>query len=437
MAESMINSDERSAGFRILLDAMLAGTGTKTLVETYRALIDSARPEDLVHVVDSAVADEVDLETLKGAVSKLINLLSVSLVRYRHVPPKGERLFSSLLAENESMRHLLESGKQLVLRLNGSFSGSEPDADADAHRVLALAAVRRLQEELAAVDMHYKKLENVLFPWFERRYPQFRCVRLLWAIHDDARNGLRGVAALLSADIPLGAEKFGTELASINKMLGKLYFDLSTNAFREECALFPVMANFLTPDEGEALFDETLSYGFAFSPEELRKRFTGIPANEAAAFYCKMSGTIRTIVPAAKVSTEPFRGFAGRTGALGNDVLSAMFSAIPLDMTFVDADDKVAWFSDSPHRIFARSPAIIGRDVRNCHPGASVGRVMAILEAFKRGEKDSEAFWLEMGCKFIHIEYFALRSPQGAYLGTLECSQDLTSRRNLAGEKRL
>jgi len=88
-----------------------------------------------------------------------------------------------------------------------------------------------------------------------------------------------------------------------------------------------------------------------------------------------------------------------------------MFAALPVDMTYVDADDKVRWFSDSPHRIFPRSPAIVGRDVRNCHPGASVGRVVAIIEAFRRGEKDREAFWISMQGRFIHIEYFALRRP--------------------------
>jgi DUF438 domain-containing protein len=106
-------------------------------------------------------------------------------------------------------------------------------------------------------------------------------------------------------------------------------------------------------------------------------------------------------------------------------------------MTYVDAEDRVRWFSDSPHRIFPRSPAIIGRDVRNCHPGASVGRVLAILEAFKSGAKEKESFWISMGGRFISIEYFALRAPDGRYLGTLEASQDLSEKRALEGEKRL
>ena len=129
--------------------------------------------------------------------------------------------------------------------------------------------------------------------------------------------------------------------------------------------------------------------------------------------------------------------FRSRTGALSPEVLTAMFSVLPVDMTWVDADDKVRWFSDSPHRIFPRSPSIIGRDVRNCHPGASVGRVVSVIEALRSGQKDSESFWITMAGKFIHIAYYALRTPDGAYLGVLEASQDLTSLRSLTGEKRL
>lgn len=108
-----------------------------------------------------------------------------------------------------------------------------------------------------------------------------------------------------------------------------------------------------------------------------------------------------------------------------------------MDLSFVDSNDRLAWFSDGPHRIFPRSPSSLGRDVRNCHPKESVDRVVAILDSFKQGRKNSEAFWIQRKGRFIHIEYFALRDPAGRYLGTLEVSQDLTEKRALSGEKRL
>ncbi len=379
----------RSSAFRALLDAMLSGTGSKALVEGYRRHIDTALPEDLVAVVDAAIADGVGLDALKPAVSKLINLLSTSLSRHRHVPAEGDLLFAGLMAENARIRTLLEEGKPLAREFNELFT---LPAQAETGKRLETLAGRLLDlmRRLAVVDVHYKKMENAVFPRFESRYPQFRCVRLLWALHDDARGGLRELTSMFSGGVPLDPAVFKARLPRFNSLLGKLYFDLSAIAFREECALFPVMAEHLPPAESEDLFKEA-------------------------------GGS----------------GFGGRTGSLNADALASLFSAIPLDMTFVDSSDKVAWFTDSPHRIFDRSPAIIGRDVRNCHPAGSVGRVVAILDSFRRGEKDSEAFWLDLGGRFIHIEYFALRTPQGVYLGTLECSQDLTAKRGLSGERRL
>lgn len=403
----------RAAGFRKLLDAMLgggsAGSAGQAVAEA-RDLIADAKPADLVRAVDSAVADGIDLAPLKPAVSKLVNLLSAPLSRHRHAPTAGDALFGSLMAENAGLARVLERGKSAARALNDPNAGTAGVAS-------ALSSLRRMAEELKAVDIHYRKKENVLFPYFESRYPRYRCVRLMWEIQDDARKGLRDLEALLGRAADIGA---------INKALGRLYFDLNANVTREECALFPVMAGLLARAEADALFRQCDDYGYAF-----------LGAEAAAAFRMALpSAGAEAMAPSAAVASgQP--AFSGRTGALSAEVLSAMFAAVPLDMTFVGADDAVAWFSDSPRRIFPRSPAIIGRDVRNCHPGASVGRVVAILDAFRSGAKDREAFWLELGGRFVHIEYFALRAPDGSYLGTLECSQDLTGLRALTGEKRL
>ncbi|MDP2114427.1 MAG: PAS domain-containing protein, partial [Bacteroidota bacterium] len=107
------------------------------------------------------------------------------------------------------------------------------------------------------------------------------------------------------------------------------------------------------------------------------------------------------------------------------------------DITFVDKNDKVKFFSLGADRIFNRNRAIIGRDVRMCHPPSSVHVVDQILEDFKSGKETSAAFWINMQGRFIYIEYFALRGKEGEYLGTIEFTQDLTHLRQLEGEQRL
>jgi len=126
-----------------------------------------------------------------------------------------------------------------------------------------------------------------------------------------------------------------------------------------------------------------------------------------------------------------------RTGHLSPDQLRAIFSTLPVDVTFVDADDRVAFYSEGPDRIFARSKAVIGRKVQNCHPPRSVHIVERILKDFREGRQNIAEFWLHFFGRFVHIRYFAVRGDDNRYLGTLEVTQDLTRLRTLDGERRL
>jgi DUF438 domain-containing protein len=125
------------------------------------------------------------------------------------------------------------------------------------------------------------------------------------------------------------------------------------------------------------------------------------------------------------------------TGSFSLQELIATFSTLPFDLTFVDAEDTVRYFSPGRERIFDRSRAILGRKVQYCHPPKSVHIVNKIVKDFKDGSQERAPFWINMGGKFIYICYYAVRDAQGAYLGTLEVTQDLTELRALEGERRL
>jgi hypothetical protein len=125
------------------------------------------------------------------------------------------------------------------------------------------------------------------------------------------------------------------------------------------------------------------------------------------------------------------------SGNLAFEQLLGIFNNLPVDITFVDAEDRVAFFSEGPERVFERSRAIIGRHVQNCHPPKSLATVERILADFRAGAQNVAEFWLQLGGKFVHIRYFAVRDEAGAYLGTLEVTQDLTRLRALEGDRRL
>ena len=114
-----------------------------------------------------------------------------------------------------------------------------------------------------------------------------------------------------------------------------------------------------------------------------------------------------------------------------------MLRHLPVDLSFVDADGFVRYYSETEERLFPRTPGAIGRHVTNCHPPKSVHMVEEILKAFAAGERDVAEFWIEMQGTFIHIRYFAVRNPAKEYLGCLEVSQDVTAIRALEGQRRL
>ena len=125
------------------------------------------------------------------------------------------------------------------------------------------------------------------------------------------------------------------------------------------------------------------------------------------------------------------------TGSLSKEEIEAILNTLPVDISFVDANDAVKYFNKAEKRIFARTKAVIGRKVQLCHPQKSVHIVNKILETFKTGKKDVAEFWITMNNRLIHIRYFAVRDKNGKYLGTMEVTQDLTDIKKIEGQKRL
>jgi len=125
------------------------------------------------------------------------------------------------------------------------------------------------------------------------------------------------------------------------------------------------------------------------------------------------------------------------TGALSSQIIEAIFSTLPFDITFVDAEDRVQFYSESGDRIFTRTKAVIGRTVQTCHPQKSVHKVQQILDDFRAGKRKTAAFWINLKERMIYIRYFAVLDSNGKYIGCLEVTQDVTDIKALKGEKRL
>jgi PAS domain S-box-containing protein len=225
----------------------------------------------------------------------------------------------------------------------------------------------------------------------------------MWGKHNEVRELFKKAAAAGPADFPSAAQ------ALLDEVDGMI--------FKEESILFPASLEKLKPADWAEIFRESAQAGDVFiEPPAAAEEALDIAQNRSS-----LSGAVVSLP----------------SGTLALGELTALLNALPVDLTFVDADDTVRYFSEGADRVFLRARSIIGRKVQNCHPPQSLGAVEKILKGFKDGSKSSEEFWINMKGRVIHIRYFALRGPEGKYLGSLEVTQDITAIKKLEGEKRL
>ena len=234
----------------------------------------------------------------------------------------------------------------------------------------------------------------------------------MWSIHDDIRAHMKQAReAFASNDAAQTVTSLKDAIQAIRDMI-----------YKEEHILFPTSLDMLTDSEWIKVKEGEADIGFAWvTPDE------GWPDK-----------ILKEAAPEPETVVQDVAGALGLdTGRMTLEQINLMLTHLPVDLTFVDENDRVAYYSEGPERIFPRSPAIIGREVRNCHPPKSVHLVNQILDAFKSGARDTAEFWIELGGKFIYIRYFAVRGANSQYRGTLEVSQDLTKIRKLEGQQRL
>lgn len=266
---------------------------------------------------------------------------------------------------------------------------------------------------LMDAEKHYLRKENLLFPFLEK-HGITGPPTVMWGKHDEARELLKGAVEALGATDDITVEEAKTVIDLVLGPASKAVDDMIN---KEEEILFPMCLDTLKEEEWLKIERQSIEYGFCLYDPKVKWSPEGIELEESA--------------------SEEIDKIQLPSGSFNVNELTAILNTIPFDMTFVDKNDRVKYFTQGRERIFARSRAILGRNVRNCHPPSSVHVVEKILGDFKSGKKDHSAFWITLKDRFIHIEYFALRSEDGGYLGTLEVSQDLTEKRKLKGEQRL
>ncbi len=359
------------------------------VVEVEQELIEGGLPEEeilkLCDVHGAVLHGNIDLSASKQV-------------------PEGHPI-DVMIKENAELKNLANQITKLIEKIKSSesFNGNSE-----------ILQLRGFFNALFDVDKHYKRKEYLIFPYLEN-YGITGPPKVMWGKHDEIRELIKGSIELLLTENITADELFASSeiilMPAVNQVI-----DMTK---KEDEILFPMALDKLTDVEWYEIEKQSLEIGYCLydPPKSWKPDWV---TTDALTEMNKIGGNIQ--LPSGSFSVEE---------------LLAILNHLPIDMTFVDKDDKVKYFSQGKERVFQRNRAIINRDVRLCHPPASAHIVDKIIDDFKSGKENSAPFWINMGGKMIHIEYFALRNKKGEYLGTLEVSHNVQGYRDLEGEQRI
>lgn len=387
MSEHINNASRRKEAVKSIIRMLHTGKTVEELQAEYGHIIAEASAEDI-----AAAEREVIGEGLP--VSEVQKLCDLHVAVFRsglesEPSPEynpGHPLFA-FRTENELIARTVEAIQGYVHRYaDGDFG--------------ILEQLRQNAKNLSVVVNHYDKKENLIFPILEKHGFAGQ-MQVMWGVDNDIRSQIKKFQTLLETTKP-----FGITVENVYAEVTRVVLDM---VYKEEKVLFPETMSFFTEADWQQMADEIA--GYAAKPYAPRQPEADVSAQSG-------------LIPL-------------KTGALTVDQIDLLLTNLPLDITFVDENDEVRYFSQGKERIFTRTAAIIGRKVQNCHPPQSVHVVQKILEDFKAGVRDAAEFWIQSHGAFVFIRYFALRDEVGAYKGVIEVSQNVAGIRALEGEKRL
>lgn len=370
---NMVNNIDRKEAIKQLILDLHAGKELKKLKTRFNEVLGDVSSNEIA-LIEQQLIDEGDL-----TVEEITMLCDLHVGIFEDALSQHDDLDT---VEGHPVHTYLEENK-IAKALIKKIRASPSDEDI---------------EELSKIIIHYTRLQNQLFPALEKK--QFTGPsQVMWAKHNQIRELFKSTSK----------ENMDDLLNSVEDMTTK-----------EEKILFPTSLEKLTISDWITVRKGEEEIGYAWL-EDVKPWSPVTPAD------------IHQIDKEKPVSEK----LNLDTGILSLLQTNLILKHLPIDISFIDENDTLLYYSNTEERIFPRSPGVIGRKVQNCHPPKSVHIVNQILDAFKDGTQDTAEFWIQMNGKFIHIRYFAVKDDSGKYQGTLEVSQDITEIKTLEDNKRL
>ena len=394
--------------------------GKISLEEARKSLKDRVQhlaPYEIAIIEQEMVVESED-ECIKEDIQAMLEVFQDVLVTKDQELPENHPI-SCYRRENAKMKELLLSVEDLV------------------QYPLIKNQWLELYEELLKFKIHLSRKQNQLYPVLEKK-GFTRPTTTMWTLDDFIRDEISECYNLLLED---KEEEF------IGKQ-AELVADVRDLMDKEENILYPTSLEMINEEEFRYMAEGDQEIGFAYISVQADK--SGNSASASSSASASTAGAPLSGLSSAPGFAEELAGLLGKygfnnkeeklnvsTGQLTLEQINLIYQHMPVDLSYVDENELVCFYTDTKHRVFPRSKNVIGRDVKNCHPKASVHIVEEIIKKFRSGEQDKAEFWINKPDLFIYIIYYAVRDENGKFRGVLEMMQDCTHIRSLQGSQTL
>lgn len=394
--------------------------GKISLEEARKALKDRVQhlaPYEIA-IIEQEMVEETEDECIKEDIQAMLEVFQDVLVTNDQELPENHPI-SCYRRENAKMKELLLSVEDLV------------------QYPLIKNQWLELYEDLLKFKIHLSRKQNQLYSVLEKK-GFTRPTTTMWTLDDFIRDEISECYNLLLED---KEEEF------IGKQ-AELVADVRDLMDKEENILYPTSLEMINEEEFRYMAEGDREIGFAYISVQADK--SGNSASASSSASASTAGAPLSGLSSAPGFAEELAGLLGKygfnnkeeklnvtTGQLTLEQINLIYQHMPVDLSYVDENELVCFYTDTKHRVFPRSKNVIGRDVKNCHPKASVHIVEEIIKKFRSGEQDKAEFWINKPDLFIYIIYYAVRDENGKFRGVLEMMQDCTHIRSLQGSQTL
>jgi DUF438 domain-containing protein len=353
MNESHRNEKTKKELLKKLIEKLHDGADPEEVKKEFKEALGDVTPITIAQAEEDLVNDGLPVEEVHRLCDVHLAIFRESLEKQTPLAPAGHPIHI-LMEEHKKLLGFLDELTSLSRRIEET----KPSDPSNEH-------IKRLSDivmQFRGSESHCLREENILFPFLEK-HGITQPPAIMWTEHNKIRDIEKNFYRLVDTNAEKVHEEFPKRLVAVASSMTDV---LSSHYYNENNILFPTSLKVIEEREWIDIRQQFDKLGYCpFTPERARIKFFEMPSMHA--------------------EPEISNRISFESGSLSGEETEAIFDTLPVEVTFIDKDDRLRYFSQSKEMIFVRTKAAIGLRVQQCHPQKSLHVVNKILEDFKSG----------------------------------------------------